>query len=130
MARREMTVERYREIKRLLGLGVPLRKIARSVKCTRRTIRQIRDGTQVDPGKPRVLEGPLWSLGIDWDSVLEEVIGGHPLKFIRYHTMPLSEAVLNNNIIPIAGGIAERGSMVPNGFQMFQIFKLYDHVCT
>jgi len=82
MARREMTVERYREIKRLLGLGIPLRKIARSVKCTRRTIRQIRDGTQVDPGKPRVLEGPLWSLGIAWDSVLDEVIRGHPLKFI------------------------------------------------
>ena len=82
MARREMTVERYFEIKRLLNLKMSVRKIAKSMKCSRRTVRQIRNGVLTDPGKEKVIEGPLWAIEVDWDTVMKEVLAGHPLKFI------------------------------------------------
>lgn len=77
-----MTVERYHEIKRLLGLKVPVRQIAKAMKCTRRTIRQIRDGEITDPGKEKLIEGPPWTMEINWDAVMKDVIAGHPIKFI------------------------------------------------
>lgn len=82
MARREMTVDRYHEIKRLLDLKMSLRQISKAMKCARRTIRQIRDGELTNPGQEKEIEGPLWALDIDWDTVMKEVIAGHPLKFI------------------------------------------------
>jgi hypothetical protein len=82
MAKRKMTVERLEEIKRLLALGVSLSDISRSVRCTRRTIRQIRDqgkGATDSGGKG---EGPFWALQIDWEEVLRAVLSGHPLKWV------------------------------------------------
>jgi hypothetical protein len=82
MARKEMTVERYNEIKRLLGLSISVRQISKAMRCTRRTVRQVRDEETADPGKEKVIDGPLWALAVGWDTVMREVIAGHPLKLI------------------------------------------------
>ena len=82
MARKVMTMDRYSEIQRLINLEVPLREIARILKCSRRTIRQIRDGLAAKP-EARVLGiTPLWAERLDWQEILEEVLDGHPLKYI------------------------------------------------
>src|SRR5262245_14483484 len=82
MAKRKLTMERYAEIKRLLDLKVSVRDIARTVRCTRRTIRQIRDGLIEGPGSRPRLSVPLWAEQMDWPEILREVLAGHPLKFI------------------------------------------------
>ncbi len=82
MARKEMTVKRYQEIRRLLDLEISVRQISKAMKCTRRTVRQVRNGELADPGKEKVIEGPLWALEVGWDTVMKEVIAGHPLKLI------------------------------------------------
>lgn len=82
MARKEMSVERYQEIKRLLELKIPINQIIRTMKCTKRTVRQIRDGLTPEPGRPKPIEGPLWAEQINWDEVKGELSAGHPLKLI------------------------------------------------
>ncbi|MHC4622128.1 MAG: IS21 family transposase [Planctomycetota bacterium] len=82
MARKVMTMERYQEIQRLLALKVSIRDIARSMKCARRTIREIRDGLKVQPGLPVSIPGPVWAAQIDWQEVMSEMLAGHPLKYI------------------------------------------------
>jgi DNA invertase Pin-like site-specific DNA recombinase len=44
MARRKLTVDRHEEIKRRLAAGRSLREIANGLGCSRRLVRQIRDG--------------------------------------------------------------------------------------
>ena len=64
MARRKLTVDRHEEIKRRLADGRSLREIATALGCSRRLVRQIRDGerltqirlTSVDPVDQRILE--------------------------------------------------------------------------
>jgi hypothetical protein len=82
MARRELTMERYEEIKRLLKLGRTVREIARSLKCSRDTVRGVRDGKTASPDQPKPIVAPLWSQAVAWDQVVAELRLGHPLKFI------------------------------------------------
>ena len=44
MALRSMTVDRYEEIQRRLAAGRSLREIAHALGCSRRTVREVRDG--------------------------------------------------------------------------------------
>ena len=44
MATRSVTVERFKEIERRLRDGRGLREIARALKCSRKTVREVRDG--------------------------------------------------------------------------------------
>jgi len=44
MALRSMTVHRYEGIRRRLAEGRSLREIARALGCSRRTVREVRDG--------------------------------------------------------------------------------------
>jgi hypothetical protein len=44
MSRRTLTVDRYKEIERLLAAGRGIREITRALKCSRRLVRQIQDG--------------------------------------------------------------------------------------
>lgn len=82
MARREMTVERFEEIKGLIELGQSDRQIARSLQVRRTKVAEIRRGEAADPGLPKVFKDPLWAEGVDWQSVKEELGYKHPLKFI------------------------------------------------
>lgn len=82
MSRREMTVVRFAEIKRLILEGLSDREIARSLSVRRTKVAEIRRGEARDPGIPKVLVGPAWAQGIDWDDVILELGYRHPLKFI------------------------------------------------
>ena len=80
MARRRFTVDRYTEIERRLRAGRSLREIARALGCSRRTVREVRDGLRGAPG--RTAGDPLWMSQVEWPAVLHELGLGHPLKFI------------------------------------------------
>lgn len=80
MARRRFTVDRYTEIERRLRAGRSLREIARALGCSRRTVREVRDGLRTVPG--RTAGDPLWMSQVEWPTVLHELGLGHPLKFI------------------------------------------------
>ena len=82
MARRKFTVDRYKEIERRLKEGRGVREIARSLGCSRVTVREVRDGMRRSPGQPKPGADPLWMSQLDWPQVVHELGLGHPLKFI------------------------------------------------
>lgn len=82
MARRKFTVDRYKEIERRLKEGRGVREIARSLGCSRVTVREVRDGMRRSPDQPEPGADPLWMSQLDWPQVVHELGLGHPLKFI------------------------------------------------
>ncbi len=83
MSREIMTMDRFSEIKRQLSIGISVNQICRNLNCSDRTVRQIRDGKAVSPEERKEnLIGPIWSEEADWKLVMQEVLEGHPLKFI------------------------------------------------
>lgn len=78
-----MTVDRYKEIKRLIDAQVGFNKISQIMKCSKETIRSIRDGKieMYDVSKRNQLR-PLWVEQIRWEDVLHDLQNGHHLKFI------------------------------------------------
>jgi len=82
MARRELTQMRHEEVKRLLGMGISVRKISQALRCSKVTVRKIRDNEIAGHGSFRELTGPVWTDQIDWDEVLKDFQLGHPLKFV------------------------------------------------
>jgi len=82
MGIRNMTVRRYEEIRRRLAEGRSLREIARALGCSRRTVREVRDGERGSPDAPKALPDPLWMSQLDWPSIIHELGLGHPLKFL------------------------------------------------
>lgn len=80
MSGRPITVVRFEEIQRLLAQKRGVREIARALKCSRDTVRGVRDGGS--PDKPRAIDDPLWMAQIDWLVVIADLALGHPLKFI------------------------------------------------
>ena len=73
---------RYAEIKRLLGLKIPIIKISETMKRTERTVCQIRDGQALAPNVAKEIPGPVWMQPLDWQLILSEVLDGHSIKFI------------------------------------------------
>lgn len=73
-------MDRYQEIERRLRAVRGLREIARSLGCSRRTVREVRDGLRGAPGA--MPPSPLWTRQVDWNAAREELGLGHPLKFI------------------------------------------------
>jgi transposase len=82
MSKREMTMSRFEEIKRQLSLNIPVLLISQNLKCGERTVRQIRDGLAASPDAPKEHSWPAWCNEIVWETVLKEVLQGHPIKFI------------------------------------------------
>jgi len=82
MGIRNMTVRRYEEIRRRLAEGRSLREIARALGCSRRTVREVRDGERRSPDAPKALPDPLWMSQVQWPSIIHELGLGHPLKFL------------------------------------------------
>lgn len=82
MARRTFTVDRHREIERRLAEGRGLREIARALSCSRRTVREVRDGMRRLPDQPKSGSDPLWMAQLDWPVIVHELGLGHPLKLI------------------------------------------------
>ena len=73
-------MDRYQEIERRLRDGRGLREIARALGCSRRTVREVRDGVRRAPG--REAASPAWANEIEWALVRRDVGLGHPLKFL------------------------------------------------
>src|SRR5947199_7926615 len=82
MALRSMTVHRYEEIRRRLAEGRSLRETARALGCSRRTVREVRDGERVSPDAPKVIADPLWMAQLDWPTIIHDLGLGHALKFV------------------------------------------------
>jgi transposase len=82
MSRRVLTVDRYKEIERLLAAGRGVREIMRALKCSRRLVRQIRDGLHGPPDQPRSTADPPWMAQINWPEIVHDLGLGHPLKFL------------------------------------------------
>ena len=82
MAIRSMTVQRYEEIRRRLAEGRSLREIARALGCSRRTVREVRDGERGSPDAPKSIGDPLWMAQLDWPAIIHDLGLGHPLKFL------------------------------------------------
>jgi len=78
-----MTMDRFSEIKRQLAIGISVIQISRNLGCGERTIRQIRDEKMISPEERKENKlGPIWSEEADWKLVMQEVLEGHPIKFI------------------------------------------------
>ena len=73
MARRKLTVDRHEEIKR--------RQIATALGCSRRLVRQIRDGERLTH-ETAASPDPLWMSQLEWPVIIHELGLGHPMKFI------------------------------------------------
>ena len=82
MARRIMTVARFEDIKHLILQGQKDRAIARSLRCSRDKVAEVRRGEAPDPSRPKVISGPLWAEQISWPEVVAELSLGHLLKFM------------------------------------------------
>ena len=81
MARRELTVQRHEEIKRRLADGRSVREIASALSCSRRLVREIRDGVRVTHETPQAAD-PLWMSQLEWPVIIHDLGLGFPLKFI------------------------------------------------
>lgn len=82
MARRVFTVDRYQEIKRRLAEGRDVREIARALKCSRDTVRGVRDGTRRAPGESKASVDPVWMRHLNWPAIIHDLGLGHALKSI------------------------------------------------
>lgn len=82
MALRSMTVQRYEEIRRRLAEGRSLREIAHALGCSRRTVREVRDGERRSPDVAKPGADPLRMGQLDWPLIIHDVGLGHPLKFL------------------------------------------------
>ena len=81
MARRVLTVDRHEEIKRRLADGRSLREIATALGCSRRLVRQIRDGERLTH-ETAASPDPLWMSQLEWPVIIHELGLGFPMKFI------------------------------------------------
>lgn len=83
MARRKMTVDRFKEIRRLIEAGKSDRFIAKALGCRRSKVSRIRLGAdQIEDVNKVSLAAPLWVEQVDWDTVLGEVGRGFEIKKI------------------------------------------------
>lgn len=74
---------RHDEIQRRLNEGRGVREIARALKVSRVTVRDIRDGSTPTPAVRRTRAAdPLWMGQVPWPGVIEDLRRGHALKLI------------------------------------------------
>jgi len=81
MAKRKLTVDRHEEIKRRLAAGRGLREIATALGCSRRLVRQIRDGERLTH-ETAASPDPLWMSQLDWPVIIHELGLGFSMKDI------------------------------------------------
>jgi transposase len=81
MARKELTLNRYNEIVRLLDLNISANKISKALKCSRNTIKKIKFG-KLNPLLSKDKNLSVLSI-IDWKKAEKDFTHGkHALKFI------------------------------------------------
>ncbi len=80
-----ISMARFEDIKRLIGLGHSDRAIARTLKVRRLKVAQIRSGEAKSPClllARKNSDGPLWTSLLDWEWIQKELKEGHELKRI------------------------------------------------
>jgi hypothetical protein len=83
MAYKELSVARFKEIERMLALGISARQISKALQCSRNTVGKIAAGEIVNPeDKVQCLRGPLWAEMQDWNEIYRLYKEGHPIKYI------------------------------------------------
>lgn len=85
MAKKGISVARIEDIQRLLAQGHTDRFIARSVKCRRTKVAEVRRAGETVPASAfatLVETVPLWTEQLDWATILKEVGEGFELKRI------------------------------------------------
>ena len=70
-------MDRHEEIKRRLADGRSLREIATALGCSRRLVRQIRDGERLTH-ETAASPDPLWMSQLEWPVIIHELGLGHP----------------------------------------------------
>ncbi len=120
MARRKLTVDRHEEIKRRLADGRSLREIATALGCSRRLVRQIRDGERLTH-ETAASPDPLWMAQLEWPVIIHELGLGHPMKFIwegaresAHHLSEFLETVLSE-VPAVPGGDHHRARVRARG---------------
>ncbi|MGH8338429.1 MAG: IS21 family transposase, partial [Gammaproteobacteria bacterium] len=74
-------MQRHEEIKRRLAEGRSVREIASALSCSRRLVREIRDGVRVTH-ETALAADPLWMSQLEWPVIIHDLGLGFPLKFI------------------------------------------------
>lgn len=86
MARRAWTVARIEEIQRYIQEGRSDREIARTLRCRRTRVREIRElgdaAAQAIAGLPAGAAEPAWTTRVEWTSVTSEISRGFEIKRI------------------------------------------------
>lgn len=83
MARRKMTVDRFKEIRRLIEAGKSDRFIAKALGCRRNKVSRIRTGAdQIEDLSKTNQTAPLWTEQVDWESVIVDIGRGFEIKKI------------------------------------------------
>lgn len=86
MARRTWTVARVEEIQRLIGEGLSDRQIARTLRCRRTRVRDIREHGERFGGAvvlaPQEPPEPAWASRVEWTAVTSEISRGFEIKRI------------------------------------------------
>lgn len=86
MARRAWTVARVEEIQRLIGEGLSDRQIARTLRCRRTRVRDIREHGELFGGAitlaPHEPTEPAWATRVEWSAVVGEIERGFEIKRI------------------------------------------------
>jgi transposase len=80
VSRKQLTLERYEEIRESIRKGLGVRAITRKMRCSRRLVREIRDGLRTLPAQPKPAKDPLWSDQVAWAEVIEQISLGSSLK--------------------------------------------------
>ena len=81
MARRTLTVDRHEEIRRRLADKRSVREIAAALSCSRRLVRQIRDGERLTH-ETAASPDPLWMSQLEWPVIIHELGLGFAMKDI------------------------------------------------
>ncbi len=79
MARKSVSDSKPEEIKRLVGIGLSKRQVARALKVHRRTVDRHMDHQQEMANKPCF---PPWAEQLLWQDITAEVARGVPAKVI------------------------------------------------
>ncbi len=81
-----MTMNCFKEIKRLLELGLSVDQIARSVRCRKATVIDIRNGRLTEEELNRIKSQPprnlhsIWMEQFNWEQIEEALKGEYELK--------------------------------------------------
>jgi len=93
MAGKVLAMSKQEEIRRLVGLGLSERSIARALKCSRKTVRKYLQKGGLNSSKV-MLEEPFWVRNIDWRALGEEFSSGVP-------ALVLWEELREKGVVPV-----------------------------